>query len=280
MARTKAFAPAKLNLTLHVTGQRADGYHLLDSLVAFADIGDWITISDAPNLALTVTGPRGAGVPTGADNLVLKAARFMGVERAHIHLEKHLPAAAGIGGGSADAAATLRACALHFGMEVPGGAESLGADVPVCLQAGLVRMRGVGEQLEQLPLMPEIWVVLVNPGVDVPTPAVFKALKSKTNPAMQASLPRFATGQGLVDFLTLQRNDLEAPARAQAPVISDVLERIAKTSGCLLARMSGSGATCFGLFSDAASAARASQDIRHSRSGWWVVDAPLRAGNS
>ena len=270
----EAFAPAKVNLTLHVTGQRADGYHLLESLVVFVGIGDRITVSDADSLHLSVTGPRAAGVPTGPENLVLKAASALGGAGARIVLDKHLPAAAGIGGGSSDAAATLRALSALWGSDLPADKGlGLGADVPVCLRAGPCLMSGVGEVLSDVPALPPLWMVLVNPGVEVPTPAVFKGLSRKDNPAM-TPVPEGLDAAGFAAWLSTQRNDLEPPARAIAPVITDVLDAIAG-QGALIARMSGSGATCFGLYADQGAAAHAACAIKEKAPAWWVDHGAL-----
>lgn len=273
----EAFAPAKVNLTLHVTGQRADGYHLLDSLVVFAGVGDRLRGQLAPETRLRVTGPRAAGVPTDGSNLVLKAARLFRPEvPASLTLEKHLPAAAGIGGGSSDAAACLRLLA-HLGTRaLPSEADQLrlGADVPVCLAGDPLRMAGIGEALSPVLELPPLWLVLVNPGVDVPTPAVFRALTSKTNPPMP-DIPSFRDAKAILAWLAAQRNDLEAPARAQAPVIDTVLAALAAQPGCGLARMSGSGATCFGLFAMAAAADAAAGALARAQPDWWVTAAPV-----
>lgn len=269
------FAPAKINLTLHVTGQRADGYHLLDSLVVFADIGDRLELRRADVAALAVTGPMAAGVPPGADNLVLRAAQAMGVTLS-IHLEKVLPAAAGIGGGSSDAAAVLRgAIALCPELTLPADQGlSLGADLPVCLMARAARMAGIGEVVHPVEGLPDVHAVLVNPGTGVSTAAIFRNLARKDNPPMPARLPCWADAADLAAWLSRQRNDMQAAALAEAPVIGMVLAAVAQSEGCLLARMSGSGATCFGLYADAGGAARAAQAL--ARPGWWVRAARLR----
>lgn len=273
-AMIKVFAPAKINLTLHVTGQRKDGYHLLDSLVAFADVGDRITLMASDETRLTVDGPRAAGVPVDASNLVMKAAALFDRPVA-IHLSKHLPAAAGIGGGSSDAAATVLGMAdLLEDKRLPEGVTELGADVRVCLMRQGTRMRGIGEDVSPVAL-PELHAVLVNPGVDVPTPAVFKALKHKDNPPMPAKLPKFKDAGSLTFWLAGQRNDLEAPAIALAPVISEVLDALRAAPGSKLARMSGSGATCFALFGTRDEAETAAQQISLLYEGWWVVPARL-----
>lgn len=270
-------APAKINLCLHVTGQRPDGYHLLDSLVAFADVGDVIEVRAAPTLSLRVIGPQARDLPVGEDNLVLQAARaFAGTAGAAITLTKNLPVASGIGGGSADAAATLRALARLWSVPLPDADRvlQLGADVPACLAGRAQRMQGIGERLTGAPGLPEAYLVLVNPGVAVATPAVFKALPCKNNPAMP-ELPVFAKAKALAQWLAAQRNDLEAPAMALAPAIGAVKQALAAAPGCLLARMSGSGATCFGLFADQAQAQSARAAIAAAQPGWWVASGRM-----
>jgi 4-diphosphocytidyl-2-C-methyl-D-erythritol kinase len=271
-------APAKVNLTLHVTGQRADGYHLLDSLVVFTALGDRVQVADAPAQSLVVTGPMAAGVPADASNLVLRAARLLGGDAgAMITLTKTLPMAAGLGGGSSDAAAALRALARLWARPLPAPelAARLGADVPVCLAPRPRRMRGIGEVLDEVPPLPALWLVLANPGVALSTQAVFAALTEKTHPPMPATLPRCATAAALATFLHRQRNDLEAPATRLTPVIGQVLAALAAQPGCLLARMSGSGATCFGLFANAGHAAAAARTVSAAEPGWWVRDTGL-----
>jgi 4-diphosphocytidyl-2-C-methyl-D-erythritol kinase len=268
-----AFAYAKINLSLHVTGQRADGYHLLDSLVAFAGVHDLINVAASETLTLTVDGPMAPGVPVDDSNLVLKAARFLdGARGAAISLTKNLPASAGIGGGSADAAATLRALSCHWGLPVPDDLAALGADVPVCWSPTPQRMQGVGAFLSSVPTLPETWVVLVNPGVDLPTPSVFKALEHKNNPPMSDPIPGFETPQAFAIWLANQRNDLQAPAIRLRPVIQEVLTAL---DGALIARMSGSGATCFGLFDTADQADQVARHLRQSHPDWWVESGQL-----
>lgn len=271
------FAPAKVNLALHVTGRRADGYHLLDSLVVFAGVGDRLTLADAPALGLAITGPQAGALPVTDDNLVLRAARAMGEGAARITLEKVLPVASGIGGGSADAAAALRLIARVRGRALPPPDQvlALGADVPVCLSGRAVRMTGIGEGL--LPLahpLPPAWLVLANPLQGVSTPEVFRALDRRDNPPLP-DLPRLRDAAELAAWVALQRNDLEPPAARLLPVIAQVKAALAAQAGCLIARMSGSGATCFGLFPDAHSASTAARAIRTARPDWWVADAPL-----
>lgn len=262
------FAPAKVNLALHVTGRRRDGYHLLDSLVVFTEVGDRVTVAPARKTSLEVTGPFAAGVPCDQRNLMWRAAQAVAPGRAlAMTLEKNLPHPAGIGGGSADAAAVVRAIAQLDGRRVdPRVLLELGADVPVCLSCAPQRMRGVGEILEPLAGLPEMALVLVNPGADVPTPSVFKALKNRDNPQMGA-VPKGVGFGGFRDWLAAQRNDLEAPAKSVAPVITEVLQAL-QEAGAPLARMSGSGATCFGLFRDMSKAQAAAGQIK--KQGWWV----------
>ncbi|WP_299705678.1 4-(cytidine 5'-diphospho)-2-C-methyl-D-erythritol kinase [uncultured Tateyamaria sp.] len=256
---TEVFAPAKINLTLHVTGQRADGYHLLDSLVVFADVGDWLTIDPAPQMRLDVSGPFSVGVPTDERNLVWRAAELAGTA-VRISLEKNLPHGAGIGGGSSDAAAILRA----LGAEAH--ALALGADVPVCLLDAPQRMRGIGEVVAPVGGVPSLDLVMVNPGIHVPTSDVFKRLRSKDNPPMDARLhwPDHAT---FLAWLAEQRNDLQAPAASGNPAILAALKTLKEAE---LARMSGSGSTCFGVYSDAEAARDAAAEIAEKQPRWWV----------
>ncbi|NBZ86969.1 4-(cytidine 5'-diphospho)-2-C-methyl-D-erythritol kinase [Stagnihabitans tardus] len=270
-AEVSRLARAKINLALHVTGRRGDGYHLLDSLVCFAEVGDVIRVARAEDLSLKVTGPMGAGLTAGEDNLVLRAARLM--PSAAIVLEKHLPLASGIGGGSADAAATLLALAELHGVPLPeaGAVLGLGADVPVCLAGSPARMRGIGEDLTPVTL-PPAHLVLVNPGFGISTPEVFRALTSRENPPL-AGIPRFVDVAALAAWLARTRNDLEPAALRLRPGISEVLAALTAQEGCLLARMSGSGATCFGLFAEAEAAKSAALSL--TRPGWWVRAAAL-----
>ncbi len=258
----RLLAPAKVNLALHVVGRREDGYHLLDSLVVFAGIGDWLEVSPAEVMRLRVDGPRAGGVPDDARNLAWRAAEWVG-QPADIFIEKHLPHAAGIGGGSADAAAVVRALGGPM-----AGSEALGADVPVCLQGQPARMRGIGEVLEAVPTLPEMWITLVNPGVEVPTGAVFAAMERVDNPAMHT--PEWTDYTSFLTWLASTRNDMEPPAKAQQPVIAEVLQHLAATDGCGLARMSGSGATCFGLYATEAGARTAAMSMP---SDWWAEAA-------
>ncbi len=292
MTTVKVFAPAKINLTLHVTGQRDDGYHLLDSLVAFAPCCDTLTFQAGNTLSLTVDGPEAAGVPADMDNLALKAAALVAQGRgAAVTLTKHLPAASGIGGGSADAAAAYRGMlcfdengkALDQTMwampEVIAETQAralldLGADIPMCLMSKPARVQGIGEKIAFVPL-PPLHVLLVNPRVAVSTPSVFKALASRNNAAMPEPLPSFPNAAMLTDWLKDQRNDLEPPAIQVAPVIGDVLSALRATDGCRLARMSGSGATCFALYPDKDTAINAGKMIEEAHPNWWIAGGTL-----
>ncbi len=266
----RGFAPAKLNLALHVTGRRDDGYHLLDSLVVFAEVGDWVEVTPAEDLSLQVTGPRAAGVPSGARNLIWKAAKHLDPNRgAAITLEKHLPHAGGIGGGSADAAAAIRLLSEIWGMPAPEPADALpiGADVPICLYCRPARMSGIGEILGDVPPLPPLWAVMVNNGIEVPTGPVFQAMTSHENPPLPP-LNWSASVESFTDWLHATRNDLQPPAIETVPSISDVLDAIAAQPNCLLSRMSGSGGTCFGLFASDEDAEAARDALRDAQPNW------------
>jgi len=280
-ATVRVAAPAKLNLYLHVTGRRADGFHLLDSLVAFADVGDAVEVRAAPDIGLAVSGPFAADVPGGNDNLVLRAAHALASgQGAAIALTKNLPVASGIGGGSSDAAATLLALARLWGLR-PAASEfdrlalALGADVPACLRARPLWLAGVGEVLEDGPDLPPAHLVLVNPGLPLATPEVFRAFADSGAPhapAARADVP-LENVHVLAAFLRERRNDLELVARFMAPPVDAALAALGVQPGCLLARMSGSGATCFGLFMSRLAAERAVRQIAAAEPGWWVTAA-------
>lgn len=266
-------APAKLNLTLRVTGRRDDGYHLLDSLVGFTELGDTLAVEPAESLSLAIEGPFAPALKAEPDNLVLRAARMLAeaagfVPRARLTLTKRLPVASGIGGGSSDAAAALRALARLWGTAVPllPLAARLGADVPVCLAGRSCRMRGIGETIEPLAL-PATDLVLVNPGRPLATAAVFAARTAAFSPAFAPS------GGDLAAMVTAGGNDLAAPARGLCPDIDEVLSVLAELPGCRAAAMSGSGATCFALFDRAPDAAFLSL----AYPAWWVATTRLAA---
>ena len=270
-------ARAKVNLALHVTGQREDGYHLLDSLVVFADIGDRLTVERADRTSLSIFGPFGDGLSADGDNLVLKAVALMHGAHAAILLEKYLPTAAGLGGGSADAAAALRALAGLYGSSLPPVHEalSLGADVPVCLSSRPVRMRGVGEVIDPAPGLPPFWLVLANPGVPLSTPEAFKALRQKDNPGLGSLPVRFADLDALTRWLRTTRNDLEPGAFALCPPARAAKTALERLPGCRIARMSGSGATAWGMFATEQAALDAATALRAQEPHWWVAAAPL-----
>lgn len=295
-------APAKVNLTLHVLGRRPDGYHELESLVVFAGIHDRLTLAPGPELSLSVDGPTAGAAGPAGDNLVIRAARALAARRPALalgafHLVKRLPAAAGIGGGSSDAAAALRLLAELNGLglddpDVAAAARATGADVPVCLDPRARTMRGAGEDVGPPLDLPPLFAVLVNPGVAVPTSAVFRRLGlapgqrreapirddhpaaamshgGEASPGCSAPLATAGTSEA-ISTLAAARNDLEPPALALAPEIGAALAALRSAPGCRLARMSGSGATVFGLFGDCHEAARAARAIGAAEPGWWV----------
>ncbi len=272
-------AKAKVNLDLHVVRRREDGYHDLDSLVVFPDLGDGLVLEKADTLTLAIEGPFAQALGDESDNLVLEAARRLGemVGRSPdvaITLTKRLPVSAGIGGGSADAAAALRGLVrlwdlpFSFGDLVPL-AVTLGADVPVCLPSTPARMTGIGDRLAAFALPRPLPILLANPGQPVSTPAIFKALTDMTGKRRLA--PEFRDEASFFDALHASENDLEAPARALLPEIAEVLSDIDLLPGCRLARMSGSGATCFGLFEDETSLGEAAAGLAAARPAWWVA---------
>jgi len=285
----QATAHAKINLFLHITGRRDDGYHLLDSLAVFAGAADRIRLEGpADTMSLTIDGPFGQGLEADDQNLVLRAARalqakagtaFNGLtESFRLKLEKNLPVSSGIGGGSADAAATLRLLAREWNADQATLfpiAETLGADVPVCIAQRPARMQGIGEILAPAPVLPDAGLLLVNPGVGVSTPEVFRAFAAGggITERPEAFLPtRWDSAEAMVADLNATTNDLQAPALSQCPVIGTVLASIASLPECLLARMSGSGATCFGIFPNPDSAKNAAQVLNEqsARLGWWT----------
>lgn len=280
-------APAKINLALHVTGRRADGYHDLESLVVFADVADEVSAVPAERDSLVIDGPFGTGLSTGDSNLVLRAvSAFRRAWPGHgpaglaFSLKKNLPVAAGLGGGSADAAAALRLLAASgsetIAMDdlVALGA-TLGADVPACLVSRPLIARGVGERLHILPDFPDYHVVLVNPLVPVVTADIFRRLESRDNPPMPALPDPLTRPAQLALWLTGTRNDLEPPAMGLVPVIGMLVDSLGRAPGCVLARMSGSGASVFGLFGSSAQAHQAAHDLRDAAPLSWVAAAPL-----
>jgi 4-diphosphocytidyl-2-C-methyl-D-erythritol kinase len=265
----RVFAPAKINLFLHVGDRRADGYHPLESLAVFVDAGDTLTLERSDELSLTIGGPFGDCLSADNDNLVLRAARAMKAT-ARMVLTKKLPVASGIGGGSADAAAALRGLNDLYDLkrtDLADIAATLGSDVPACVESKAAWMQGRGEVLMPA-TVPPLSIVLVNPRVGVATAEVFQALKNRSGLGMKLEL-----AGDLLPFLNRATNDLQAPARAIQPVIGEVLDALAAVPDVVLARMSGSGATCFGLFKDEVSAANAAQRLSAANPRWWVQAA-------
>lgn len=284
-------APAKVNLFLRVVGRRIDGYHALDSLVMFAGMGDSLRLTPGEGLSLTTSGPFADTTGAVDDNLVLRAARALaalvpGLRAGSFHLTKRLPTAAGLGGGSADAAAALRLLARLNGLAAahPALAQAAletGSDVPVCLTGSARMMRGRGEEIGPPLALGPLFCVLVNPGVPVPTAGVFAALKIRPggNGPSHDRPPTpdaFADRAALLSFLAQEPNDLEPPARALAPEIDAALASLAATPACRLARMSGSGATVFALYDTCHTAAQAARTLRAAHPAWWVKSTVLR----
>ena len=282
------FAQAKINLYLHVTGLRKNGYHELDSLVSFAGIHDTLHLAKADDLSLVVEGHFGKGLPAGLGNLVLKAAielrKKTGIKTgARMTLQKNIPVAAGIGGGSSDCAAALKGLAQLWNIDTNAIdlaqlSLRLGSDVPVCLFGRTAFMSGKGEVITNAPKLPPAWLVLVNPGVSLSTSAVFKSSKAvrKNNwsqPGRFNNSP--ATASELAFLLSNRDNDLTKAAIGLQPVIFDVLKALQDTDSVLLTRMSGSGATCFGMFNDSESANRAAENLILNHPEWWVCSTPL-----
>ena len=284
-------APAKVNLTLRVLGRRADGYHDIESLAAFADVGDRLALTPGDALTLTVVGPSAAQTGAEADNLVTKAARALaaripGLCAGAFRLQKNLPVAAGLGGGSADAAAALRllAKANKLAPDDPrlrDAARATGADVPVCLDPRARLMRGIGEILSAPLPLPRLHALLVNPGVAVPTKLVFSGWRPSANPiraldsTADFAVPKMQNEDQFLDWLASEANDLEVSAIALEPAVAEVLASLRAATGCRLARMSGSGATCFALFASAAETAAAGQTLRTQFPDWWISETVL-----
>ncbi len=276
-------APAKINLTLRVLGRRADGYHELESLVAFADVTDVVTLQPDAEDELKITGPFAGNSGPVADNLVLRAlsaarGRITGIKAGCFLLEKNIPVAAGLGGGSADAAAALRLIASANGLtlrdpRLMSAAVATGADVPVCLDARARIMRGVGELLSAPIDVPMLPAVLVNPRVPLATRDVFSKFASAKRGSSLAGVPRGF--DGLIEFLKQHDNDLTPAACASAPVVGEVLTALQALPGVRLARMSGSGPTCFALFAAQGEAANAAQKLGDQRKDWWIQSATI-----
>ena len=279
----REIARAKVNLFLHVRGRLPDGYHVLESFAVFPKIGDLVEAESGEGLSLSMAGPFAPALG-GGDNLVIGAAKALsdrttGRPGAALRLTKSLPVAAGIGGGSADAGAALRALSrLWPDADVeaaPQIAFALGADAPVCLRSTPSLMGGVGERLRDAPSFPGFWMVLANPGTPLSTAEVFNSLERRENPAGPRPPRAFVDFDHLVSWLQTQRNDLEPPARKLRPAIARVLSALAWDRDCAMSRMSGSGATCFGLYAAEASALAAAERLRAAEPEWWVAAAPV-----
>ncbi|HBM90815.1 MAG TPA: 4-(cytidine 5'-diphospho)-2-C-methyl-D-erythritol kinase [Rhodospirillaceae bacterium] len=281
MLRTKALA--KINLYLHVTGRRSDGYHLLDSLVAFADVGDSLTLEPARAFSFSLDGPMAGSLKGEGDdnNLVVRAAQKLSTALGRslsfkLSLIKNLPVASGIGGGSSDAAAALRLMASHWKLAPDAPllyqvARSLGQDVSCCLASESCVFQGIGDEMTHAPSLPYTDIVLVNPSVAVPTPEVFKMRKGSFSLPAEPWEKVPQTACELADLLGACRNDLAQPACQISPVIDDVLAALMEQEGVLLSRMSGSGATCFAFFADRGAAKRAAASLYQQHPDWWVV---------
>lgn len=278
-------AHAKVNLYLHVVGRRADGYHLLDSLVVFADLHDEIAAEAADDLTLAIDGPFAAALAAESDNLVLRAAHALAefhgrVPHARLQLTKRIPVSAGLGGGSADAAATLRALAELWSVGIPDDLPlTLGADVPACLAGRTLFLAGIGEELLAAPRLPPGHLLLVNPGCALATRDVFGARAGDFSPAAPL-IEAPANVADLARMLGERSNDLTGAATRLAPEIGKVQEAVAVTRGCLVARMSGSGATVFGLYGSREEAARAAATIARAHPAWWTWSGGIRDGDA
>lgn len=259
----RQLARAKVNLTLHVGAVRDDGYHPIESLVVFADIGDELTFEAADETRLTIAGAD--ELPTDGNNLIIRAMQMAEASPHHIHLIKNLPVSAGLGGGSANAAAVLRQ--FNSDQSDTKLAFDLGADVPVCRASQTALMRGIGEDVTLLTGLGQLSAILVNPSVAVSTGAIFKAMDAQP----RRIYPNATASQGdLLSRALSGANDMQEAATLQAPIIADVLRAVAQQTGCALARMSGSGATCFGIFRSDAQAQAAAKIIAQAQPGWWV----------
>ena len=289
MSRLTAIAPAKVNLFLHVGPVDGEGYHPLTSLVAFADVGDEVTVERSDRLTLTVGGPFGAGLADDPDNLILRALRALGQATGigepllNVHLDKRLPIAAGLGGGSSDAGAALKLARDALGLNIDDGAlaeiaASIGADGPMCLHARSAWAEGRGEVLTFEPALPPLHALLVNPVVPSPTGAVYRAYDAAPRPLdARPAPPATWKAPGVIDWLAAQRNDLESPAISLQPAIGVAMKALAALPGARLTRMSGSGATVFALFDTREAATDAARHLTAEQPGWWIAPTTLAA---
>ncbi len=280
------FSPAKINLYLHITGKRPDGYHLLDSLMVFTDLSDVINIKESAKTTLEITGEFAEKISSGADNIILKAYNLLKKQTKikksdiAIQLEKNIPVGAGMGGGSGNAAGILSLLNNFWEMnlsiiQLQKLGLKLGADVPFCLGKKAAFVSGIGENLDYIDFVGNIHAVLVNPGKGLSTKDVFNSGNIEHSGVVKKPA-KFTSKENLIDFLIDKKNDLEKSAIKLMPEIADILVLIRQQQGCLISRMSGSGATCFGLFYDAQSALNAEEKIRENNSDWWVRKTELR----
>ncbi|MEP0942718.1 MAG: 4-(cytidine 5'-diphospho)-2-C-methyl-D-erythritol kinase [Rhizobiaceae bacterium] len=284
-------ARAKINLALHVTDQRSDGFHMLDTLVTFADVGDTLSFEPATKLSLTIDGPEADQLPGDENNLVLRAAETL---RRHcgrsdlgatIHLTKNLPVASGIGGGSADAAAAMMGLNQLWDLQLSKAhmmqiSLPLGADIPMCISSVPAQITGIGEVINKLPI-PPLNLVLVNPRAPLSTPDVFRQLETKKNSALgELQRYEYRSDRFWINHLLHQRNDLQQAACALEPKVADCLAVLERNPDCMIARMSGSGATCFGIFENPGEAAFAAHRLRHEFKDWWIMPTRTIAGQS
>lgn len=285
MSGLRLIAPAKINLYLHVLGRNPDGLHALDSLVVFTQFGDLVSVRPDQTLALEVSGPFANSIGPAGNNLVMRAAKALaqaaGIQDpgARIELVKNLPPASGLGGGSSDAAAAIRLLSRLWNITLDPEramllALSLGADVPVCLFAAPAQVRGVGEQITPAPAPPPMYALLANPGIEMQTGLVFEKLAGRFGAAAPMP-PGFRNSADFARWLGAQRNDLQAPAIELAPQIGAVLDALGAQAGCKLARMSGSGATCFGLFAIEAQMRAAAVSLKRRRPALWLAPAKI-----
>ena len=267
--KINSFAAAKVNLALHVRGLKSNGYHELDSLVTFANLGDIIEVRPSDELKLTIEGPFADNVPKGTDNIVIKAANFLSPDgKAHINLIKNLPVKAGLGGGSADAAATLRSLSKLWNIPIPNTPEVLGADVPICLLKKTAIVQGIGEKITPISIPSNLHIVLIKPNIGLSTEEVFKNLKNKNNEKMGAfkgtdSIEEFA------NHLNKLRNDLLKTSITLVPLLRDIIKFLNVQNGNYYTQMSGSGTTCFGLFYDEVNAMRALSQAKIKLPDMW-----------
>lgn len=281
MSEITLLAPAKLNLYLHITGIREDDYHLLDSLIAFTEFGDDITVKLADDLTIAADGPYATGMPIGEGNLMMRIARKLqgmatGNPGADIHVEKKIPVSAGVGGGSADAIAVMRALIQLWDLEIDDKeiyeiALELGTDLPVCYFGKTAFVDGIGENIREANPLPDCGVLLINPGVTLSTPVVFENRKGGFSPADAFLKETIRTPDALADLLEDRVNDLTDAAQQLAPVIREVLGALKRTPDCLAYKMSGSGATCWGIFETFEDAERTALALNQERPDWWVM---------